>query len=66
MENLECSGCGGIVTEILASHDYTIEQNSETSRWVKNTGNVTYVCGNCLEELDTNDIEDILKQVDEL
>lgn len=63
---MECPFCGAIVTEILASHDYTIEQNSETEQWVKTEGTASYSCGNCLDEFGIHDIEDILKQVDEL
>jgi len=63
---VECVSCGGEPTEILANHNYSIRYDEEQSKWVKETGEVVYVCGLCLQELDTHDIEDILKQVDEL
>ncbi len=66
MEKVKCSGCGAEVTEILANHHYTVEYSEEQEKWVKNIGDVTYGCGNCLEEFDTHDIEDVLRQVDEL
>jgi len=62
-----CPSCGGKPTEIRASHDYTIRYDEKQSRWIKEIGEVTYVCGLCLEELDVHiDIEDVLRQVDEL
>ena len=63
---MKCPSCDAEVTTILASHDYTIELNSETGQWVKDVGEAMYVCGSCLQELSVHDIEDILRQVDEL
>ena len=62
----ECSSCGGEPTQIYASHNYSIEYDEEQGKWVKEVGEAVYVCGLCLQELDTRDIEDILRQVDEL
>lgn len=64
--NPECPSCGAVLTRILASCRYTIEHSEEQCSWVKDEGSTTYVCGNCMEELNTHDIEDILRQVDEL
>ena len=63
---VECPSCGKEPTAILADHRYDIRYDEEQGKWVKETGEVAYVCGLCLEEIDTRDIEDILKQVDEL
>ena len=63
---MECTSCGAEVTEILARHTYTISHSEEQGKWVKDCGDVTYSCGTCLEELDSRDIEDVLRQVDEL
>lgn len=65
-DNPTCLSCGAVLTEILASHDYSIEHSDEQDKWIKNTGDVTYLCANCQEELDIHDIEGILHQVDEL
>lgn len=62
----ECPSCGKKLAGILARHDYPIDYNEEQKKWVKECGDVRYACGSCLEELDTRDIEDILRQVDEL
>lgn len=63
---VECPSCGKEPTEILATHSYSIEYDEEQGKWLKKDGEPVYVCGLCLEELDTRDIEDILRQVDEL
>lgn len=63
---MDCPNCGAVLTEILASHDYTLELKSETDKWVKGDGDVTYLCSNCMEGLGFSDIRDILIQVDEL
>ena len=63
---MQCPSCGAELTEILAKHEYSIELNSETGQWGRGEGDVIYTCGNCSEELGFHDIEDILKQVDEL
>ena len=64
--NVECPSCGKEPTEIYAVHNYSIKYDYEQGQWVKETGEVIYVCGLCLQEVDTHDIESILKQVDEL
>jgi len=63
---VECPSCGGEPTTILATHSYSIEYSKEQGKWVKRNDYVVYACGICLEELDTHDIEDVLRQVDEL
>jgi len=63
---VECTSCGREPTTILAAHNYSIKYDEEQGKWVKETGEVIYVCGLCLQEIDTRDIEDILRQVDEL
>jgi len=63
---MNCPNCGNELTEIFANHDYTIVLDTETQSWVKHDVNVDYVCGWCKEVLSVHDIEDILKQVDEL
>lgn len=65
-DNLQCPSCGAILTEILVHHNYTIEYSEEQEKWVKSDGDASYLCVNCMEELDIGDIEDILRQVDEL
>ncbi len=62
----ECPSCGAILTEIQANHNYLIELSGETNKWGKSDGCVEYTCGNCHGVLGIHDIEDILKQVDEL
>lgn len=61
---MQCPNCGAEITEILATHNYSIEKHDEV--WVKQVGGVIYSCSNCEVILDIHDIEDILKQVDEL
>jgi len=63
---MECTSCGAEITEILARHEYTIRLDEEQDKGVKEEGEVIYSCGNCLQMVDTCDIEDALKQVDEL
>ena len=63
---VECQSCGEEVTDILAAHNYSIYWDKEQGKWVKSDGTAVYVCSHCLEELDIHDIEDILRQVDEL
>lgn len=63
---MQCPRCGAENPEVLARHDYSIEYEETLRRWVKTEGGVTYSCGNCLAILETNEITDILKQVDEL
>lgn len=65
-DDTKCPHCGAVLDDVLASHNYSITYSSEQEKWVKSEGNVEYRCGNCIEELDIHDIEDILKQVDEL
>ena len=61
-----CADCVAELTEILGSHNYSISYDKEQKKWVKEVGEATYVCGNCYNELNTCEIEDILRQVDEL
>lgn len=61
-----CQYCGKEPKLILASHDYDIKYDEVQKKWVKSTGDVVYNCGECHQELSVHDIEDILKQVDEL
>jgi hypothetical protein len=65
---MQCPHCGQEVTEIMATHEYAIRFNHIWSRWVKDNGEVTYrhYASGCMEALDTSEIADILKQVDEL
>ncbi len=63
---IECQSCGEEVTDILAAHNYSIYWDKEQGKWGKSDGTAVYVCSHCLEELGICDIEDILKQVDEL
>lgn len=63
---MECPSCGMELTKILACHEYAIKYDEEQKKWVRDEGEVGYSCGNCLQSLDTRDIEDILRQVDEL
>lgn len=63
---MKCPSCGGEITEILACHTYTISYNTEQGKWLKETGGVVYNCAICMDELGIHDIEDILRQVDEL
>ena len=63
---MDCINCGAVITEILAEHEYTIEQNSETGQWTKTVGNASYSCPECGVEFNISELTDILKQVDEL
>ena len=63
---MQCPNCNAELTEIIAEHTYAIEYSEEQGRWTKSTGDVEYRCAICTDELSTTDIEDILKQVDEL
>ena len=63
---VECPSCGGEPTVIIATHSYTIEYSEEQNKWIKRNDYVVYACGICLDDIDTRDIEDILRQVDEL
>ncbi len=63
---MQCPYCGAELTEILACYNYAIEYSEEQERWVKSIGSVVYSCSNCTDELDTHQIEDVLRQVDEL
>jgi len=61
----QCPTCGDPLV-IIAQHDYQIA--FEHGQWVKDTGDVSYICNNCREELDTHDpvVEAALKATDEL
>lgn len=65
IDERKCPYCDDPLT-ILARHDYQIGYDEEQHKWVKDVGEVQYVCNNCYEVLDTHDLEDILKQVDEV
>jgi len=61
-----CHSCGATITEIVAVHSYTIEYSEEQEAWVKTIGEAIYSCSNCEAVQDTDDIAEILRQVDEL
>ena len=63
---VECQSCGKEPDVIFAEHRYDIRYDEKQGKWVKEVGEVLYVCGLCLEDIDACDIEDILRQVDEL
>lgn len=63
---MECPHCGAELTEITVIHNYSIVYDKEQGKWVKQVGEVIYSCGDCEVILDIHNIEDILKQVDEL
>ncbi len=63
---MKCPNCDRELTSILAQHSYSITYDREQEKWVKSCGDAEYACSMCLERLDTRDIEDILRQVDEL
>ena len=65
-DSIQCPECGAELTEILARHAYMIEYSTLMERWTKSDGSVVYTCSNCEVELSIHDIEDALKQVDEL
>ena len=66
MNDMTCGSCGAVLSEIMVTHNYTIEYSEEQEAWVKTVGEAFYSCGNCEVVLDTNDLTDILRQVDEL
>ncbi len=63
---MNCPECGKELLTILAKHEYNIKCDKEQGKWVKQDINVDYACSTCLESLGPLDIEDILRQVDEL
>ena len=63
---MNCPSCEKELTTILARHEYTIKFDTDQAKWVKEIGDAEYACNSCLETLVTTDIEDILRQVDEL
>lgn len=63
---MECPNCGWENPTIDASHHYSIVFNYQQGKYVKEVGDVFYVCMHCHGELDVSDIEDVLKSVDEL
>lgn len=65
---MQCPHCNQEVTEIMTTHEYAIRYDSIRGRWVKDGGEVTYrhYASECMGALDTGEIADILKQVDEL
>ena len=66
MDQHTCYSCGAIITELAVTHNYTIEYSEEQEKWIKTAGEAIYSCGNCGVIQDTDDIAEILKQVDEL
>ena len=63
---MKCPHCERTLESICASHDYMINLVPNTDLYSKTVGDVDYVCGECLGTLAISDIEDILRQVDEL
>ncbi len=63
---MQCPSCKAENPEILARHNYTISYSEDQTKWVKNTGYVFYNCRNCEGPLELDEIEEALKQVDEL
>lgn len=64
MNAQDCPCCGNEL-EIKANHEYIIKQNGE-GRWHKGEGSVIYTCTSCGSNLAPNEIEEALKQTDEL
>lgn len=60
-----CPVCKKELSIIHATHVYDITL-CRPDDWSRDEGSVEYKCGHCEELLSTNEIEDILKQVDEL
>ena len=63
---MQCPCCNAELTEIIAIHTYTLDYSEEQEKWVKQTGDVNYRCGNCEDDLDIHDIMDALRQTDEM
>ena len=63
---MQCPNCGAENPEISACHTYLIEYSTEQEQWIKNIGDVTYTCCNCAEEIGGDELDIILRQVDEL
>ena len=63
---MNCPQCERELKTVLALHRYNIKYDEEQKKWIKSCGEAEYACSMCLERLDTHDIEDILRQVDEL
>lgn len=61
---MECPSCGE--NPMLIKANYTYDIYFENYRWHKEHHHVDYECGNCGVLLDIDEIESILKQVDEL
>lgn len=65
-KHIGCPVCEGASTEIEVVHVYTLKYDEAQDKWVKSEGDVRYGCGMCALMLDIHDIEDILREVDEL
>ena len=63
---MECPNCGAENPEIIADHRYLIAYNEEQGKYLKDDGEVTYSCNQCSELLGIADIQDALREVDEL
>lgn len=63
-EDQECPAGGHPLKTINATHEYRIHQEEGKCR--KTVGLVTYQCETCNAILSVGEIEDILRQVDEL
>ncbi len=63
---MQCPNCGAENPEISACHTYIIEYSTEQEKWVKGIGGAEYTCTNCSEELSGDELDDVLRQVDEL
>lgn len=61
-----CEDCLADNPAIQASHHYSIEYDEEQGKYSRSDGRAYYSCGNCHTELSLQDIEDVLKSVDEL
>ena len=62
---MRCPECGEELL-IRASHSYSISYDKEQGKYVKDDGTVIYWCDECCEILKVSEIEEALKQVDEL
>jgi hypothetical protein len=60
-----CPQCGSAL-QLDATYSYAIGWDEEQDRYTKDIGSVEYVCGNCRAEIGRDDIDEILKAVDEL
>lgn len=63
---MKCPNCEEEIIGVSATHDYSIELDPDTNQYTKHDISTEYVCQACGNGLGISDIEDILKQVDEL